>query len=239
MAQKECNKCKSTFTPKRKDMMYCSRACARNATRSERTFEYKRRNETHYERANILLEYFTNSPSQEHPKVAANLLKRALNGDATVKNILTDPRLLEATDGRRNVARRVNELCREGAKKSSVHILRTKDLCAIAKIECMAWHPDQCPKERPLNWDYRNLLPLHLQKESLQTSSAYIIRPEEHAESDMTKGENLKIYSRYAIRHDENAERTPSTCITDNETITALNTDDVDNQISILEVLAA
>ncbi len=134
-----------------------------------------------------MLETFRRRPSQEHPRLTADLLTQALQGDGGLKNILTDPKLLTAERRNANIAQRVDALCRMGANRTSLQILRNYDLSAIAKIRDMRWHPDRCPKAQPEGWDFRHLLPVHLGGKRAQSSSAYIIRPKEHLVANPTK----------------------------------------------------
>lgn len=215
----ECPKCKTLFAPKRANMKYCKEACAKNATRKDRSREIERRSEAHYDRAAALLEYIDARHSQEHPKIAADLLRRAVAGDGALRNILTDPKLLRSPCKSQNIAQKVNEFCRRGAKRSSCQIIKEADLLSVEKIERMSWQPYRCPKPRPESWDFRLQLPAHLRGESLQSSSAYNNRPDALPEIEHAKCSVL--------------------IETQNVCLTADDEEDVDGEMTFLSALAA
>lgn len=100
-----CPKCAATFSPRRKDQRYCSKPCAkaatRNAARGPRTVDFspelRRRSRMHYDKAMRLAEMVYTMPPNKRLGFMADLIRLAREGERTLRNILTDPTLLRAS----------------------------------------------------------------------------------------------------------------------------------------------
>lgn len=110
----ECPRCGTVFTPIRSNQRYCSRPCAksatRNATRGNRCAENRKRSWQHYERADRLKEMIYSTPPLERLEVMKHILE-FIPHDAGLRNILTDPELLmkpPRVDNRTNIAKAAN-----------------------------------------------------------------------------------------------------------------------------------
>jgi len=95
-----CPRCAQGFTPRRRDAVYCSRQCQRAATRhsarGSREAEHRQRSQCHYERAAWLSYDLNRMPPARRRAMLLALLEAASGGDAALRNILLDPRLLGA-----------------------------------------------------------------------------------------------------------------------------------------------
>ena len=95
-----CPHCSTTFAPRRKDQKYCSRPCAkaatRNTARGPREYENARRNEHHYSRAAWLSYDLNRVPPMKQRAMLLAILEAASGGDGALRTILFDPRLLGA-----------------------------------------------------------------------------------------------------------------------------------------------
>lgn len=93
-------KCSQPFTPRRKDQRYCSKPCAkaatRNAARGKREVENARRDHEHYNRAEWLSYDVNRMPESLRQRFLHALVVSVMSGNAKLRNILTDPRLLGA-----------------------------------------------------------------------------------------------------------------------------------------------
>lgn len=110
-ASLSCETCSAGFAPKRKDQRYCSKGCARkatrNATRTTRTKENKRMNEQHYDRARAMFRRIYSVAPNQRLGVMQYFLS-LVPTDADLRRILSDPALLSIeprADGRKNVAK--------------------------------------------------------------------------------------------------------------------------------------
>lgn len=92
-----CSRCDRPFTRKRQDQRFCSKPCAkaasRNAARGSRNVENARRNRQHYERAEWLSYDLNRMPPARRADMLLTLIDAARSHDAALRNILTDPAL--------------------------------------------------------------------------------------------------------------------------------------------------
>lgn len=121
-----CPMCQINFKPKRSNQRFCSQGCqkksSRNTTRGSRTIEQRERDKLHYDRARRFAEMIYYVPVDERLGVMRTIidsalwpekelalkknldpeekpdpeLVRATKGARSVRNILTDPKLLKA-----------------------------------------------------------------------------------------------------------------------------------------------
>lgn len=101
--QVACPQCSAPFTPRRKDHRYCTKPCAKAATRharrGPRTMENTRRTEGHYDRAAWLsYDVLRMSPLLQR-RMILSILEAASGDDAPLRNILLDPALLGSAWG--------------------------------------------------------------------------------------------------------------------------------------------
>lgn len=123
-----CATCGAGFEKTRKDKRYCSKACARVASRNNnrgpRQIEDKERARWHYGRAAWLLHDLYRLPKREQRRMGQAILEAASGPDPALRNILTDPALLgapygstkgllETDHGKPNIAKFMNTFCRE------------------------------------------------------------------------------------------------------------------------------
>lgn len=123
-------KCPATFTPGRKDQRYCSRPCQRAATRhsarGSRQTEHRQRSQRHYERAAWLSYDLNRMPPARRRAMLLALLEAAAGGDAPLRNILLDPRLLGA-----DRASRIGKLYPDTRSRDALNIAK------MAYVFCM------------------------------------------------------------------------------------------------------
>lgn len=95
-----CPTCCQSFTPRRKDQRYCSKPCAkaatRNAARGPRVIENRRRSAAHYDRASWLSYDLNRMHPERQRALLLAILEAASGTDAPLRNILLDPALLGA-----------------------------------------------------------------------------------------------------------------------------------------------
>lgn len=95
-----CPKCGVQFQPRRRNQRFCDRECQRVATkhsaRGSRAVENDQRNRDHYERAARLCYDFNRMAPWKRPAYLSRLIVAAKDGNAKLRNILTDPKLLGA-----------------------------------------------------------------------------------------------------------------------------------------------
>ncbi|TGN53776.1 hypothetical protein E4L95_15875 [Paracoccus liaowanqingii] len=95
-----CPKCGVQFQPKRGNQRFCDRECqkasSKHSARVSRLVENAQRNRDHYAHAASLCYDLNRMPRWHRSAFVSRLLKAAKDGDAKLRNILTDPRLLGA-----------------------------------------------------------------------------------------------------------------------------------------------
>lgn len=95
-----CPQCGVQFHAKRSNQKFCDRECqrasSRNTTRGPRLVENAERNRDHYSRAATLCYDLNRMPAWKRLPFVSRLIVAAKDGDAKLRNILTDPRLLRA-----------------------------------------------------------------------------------------------------------------------------------------------
>ncbi len=108
--QHTCKGCEQTFTPARKNRLYCNRQYQKRSTsnskRDIRDREDARRNYVHSRRIRDLFEMVYGAAPDQRLGVMKDILAR-IPHDAGLRNILSDPRLLKEkprADGRKNTA---------------------------------------------------------------------------------------------------------------------------------------
>lgn len=127
--ERTCLRCSLRFTPRRKDQVYCSKPCAKAATRNKsrgsRHFENRKRTSFHYDRAARLAFDLYRMSADERRAMILAILESASGAEAPLRNILLDPALLKARrsssigkiypdskySGSLNVAQMVNRFC--------------------------------------------------------------------------------------------------------------------------------
>ncbi len=102
-----CPACNETFNRKRSNQKFCSPKCRKNnyqlrdrkenPKNAQNSPDVKRTNMQQRERASYLAELFYSKPPSERLGFVKELVDAARNGDASLKSILTDPRLLRAS----------------------------------------------------------------------------------------------------------------------------------------------
>jgi endogenous inhibitor of DNA gyrase (YacG/DUF329 family) len=131
--QTPCPKCGLKFVPARSNQMFCSRPCAKAATRNTargsrnvaESQELRRRAKSHNSRAMGLAAWLYTTPPRDRLGLMSTLIKAAREHDTELRNILTDPRLLSASPLRdkrlffrkssgsyRTIAQAANAYCR-------------------------------------------------------------------------------------------------------------------------------
>lgn len=103
--QSTCPRCGDAFVRHRPNKTYCTPKCAkaatRNASRGPRTVaesvDLRARARAHNARARELAEWLYTAPVGQRLGIMADLIAAALEGDAMLRNIFTDPRLLFAS----------------------------------------------------------------------------------------------------------------------------------------------
>lgn len=95
-----CPQCGVQFQPARGNQRFCDRECQKassnHTARGSRQVENAQRNRTHYARAASLCYDLNRMPTWGRPAFISRLIKAAKDGDAKLRNVLTDPRLLGA-----------------------------------------------------------------------------------------------------------------------------------------------
>lgn len=95
-----CPKCGVQFHAKRSNQKFCDRDCQKAATRHSargtRQIENAQRNRDHYSRAATLCYDLNRMPAWKRLPFVSRLIMAAKEGDAKLRNILTDPQLLGA-----------------------------------------------------------------------------------------------------------------------------------------------
>jgi hypothetical protein len=103
--QTNCPKCDVEFVPSRSNQKYCSRPCAKAATRNTargprnvaESQELRCRARSHNSRAMGLAARLYTTPPRERLGLMSTLIMAARQHDTELRNILTDPRLLSAS----------------------------------------------------------------------------------------------------------------------------------------------
>lgn len=95
-----CPKCSRQFQPRRSNQRYCGRTCQKAATshsaRGSRQIENSQRNRDHYVRAAWLSYDVNRMPEAKRQALLCDQVASAKGGNARLRNILTDPKLLGA-----------------------------------------------------------------------------------------------------------------------------------------------
>jgi hypothetical protein len=95
----DCPTCHKGFLPKRNNQSYCSKGCQKNASRGSRLITdsptERRRTHEHYNRAYWLGGDLYTLPPDKRLGFIAQIIEWARMGDASLRNILTDPKLLK------------------------------------------------------------------------------------------------------------------------------------------------
>jgi hypothetical protein len=98
-AQSSCPACHTMFSPQRSNQLYCCKGCQKNGSRGSRRIndspEEKRRTHEHYNRAYWLAGELYSMQIDQRLGFMAKLIENAMNDDASLRNILTDPKLLK------------------------------------------------------------------------------------------------------------------------------------------------
>lgn len=102
-----CPTCSQSFTKRRRDQKYCAPKCrkqnyqqrdrAKNPRNAKNSKETASTNRRHYERALYLAEMLYGLPTSERLGFMKELIDAARSGDAKMKSIFTDPKLLNAS----------------------------------------------------------------------------------------------------------------------------------------------
>ncbi|WP_234853383.1 hypothetical protein [Paracoccus everestensis] len=140
-----CPRCGVQFQPKRSNQSFCGRECqkatSRHAARGARTTENAQRNRDHYDRAAWLCYDLNRMAPWKRPAHLSKLIIAAKVGNAKLRNILTDPKLLAASrtapigklypDSHNcdvlNIAKEANAYCRERWSIGIKEAIGTKD----------------------------------------------------------------------------------------------------------------
>lgn len=95
-----CARCSVQFRPRRQGQRFCARDCqratTRNSARGPRQAANAQRNRDHYSRAATLCYDINRLPPWKRLPFVSRLIAAAKDGDAKLRNILTDPSLLGA-----------------------------------------------------------------------------------------------------------------------------------------------
>lgn len=185
-ATRTCPKCRAGFQRKRRNQVYCSDTCRKNATRGPRTVSDSPTERTRCahqsDRARTLGEMLYTTPPQDRVAFMARLVMFARTEGGEVRNILTDPRLLTATGptgtgkprGMRDwtvmtIAQAANAWCRHVTGHGVADVVHKRcDLPEDALTSgigdpdlamALFYRTGQKPlPPRPEGWDYRSLL---------------------------------------------------------------------------------
>lgn len=102
---KDCPVCLSTFPATRPNKVYCSKKCQQNASRGPRnrfeSLEERKRNQNHYGRARWLAVGLYQTKPEERLGYMKQLVDSARSGDAQLRNIFTDHKLLHPDNNER------------------------------------------------------------------------------------------------------------------------------------------